>query len=288
MPLGATVGGGPVWVTAHGSAAAENRSMEHNVELMRRPLERLRAQLRGLETESSSQIRVHRALAEAGVNADPTTSGAVDGLARMQTLSRTLLADVDELVDIQSVLADAKWESASESAPRAGAPGSSEPASDHRPWPPQPDAATEPVLMVRLGEETFALDMAQVEGVARLSPEVTEEARNATQPVFHEQGGWRYRLSDLGAVLSESRAAHGDTGGSAAVILVRDHDTRVGLLVDALQGRLDVVVESLPPPLTAIPWVAGATGIGGDRVALVLSVPALLARISRQHGRGPA
>jgi chemosensory pili system protein ChpA (sensor histidine kinase/response regulator) len=59
-------------------------------------------------------------------------------------------------------------------------------------------------------------------------------------------------------------------------VLLRLPGDPVALAVDALVDTRRVVVDPLPPPLSASRWLVGGTILGGGRVALVLDLPTLL------------
>jgi len=54
--------------------------------------------------------------------------------------------------------------------------------------------------------------------------------------------------------------------------VVRSGGSRLGLVVDGLAGKQDVVIKHLPGFLGDVAGVAGATILGDGRVALILDV----------------
>lgn len=60
-----------------------------------------------------------------------------------------------------------------------------------------------------------------------------------------------------------------------AVIIGKDLNT-VGIIVDRIIGRREIVVQPLNDPLIQIPGLAGATELGDGRVVLILDVAALI------------
>ena len=73
--------------------------------------------------------------------------------------------------------------------------------------------------------------------------------------------------------------AGGGADGSAAapieVVVVRSGGSRMGLVVDGLAGKQDVVIKHLPGFLGDVGGVAGATILGDGSVALIVDVAAL-------------
>ena len=68
-----------------------------------------------------------------------------------------------------------------------------------------------------------------------------------------------------------------ETDGPITVVVVHAGSSRVGLVVDDLVGRQDIVIKHLPGFLGDVAAVAGATILGDGSVALILDVTALSA-----------
>ena len=68
-----------------------------------------------------------------------------------------------------------------------------------------------------------------------------------------------------------------DTDGPITVVVVHDGSSRIGLVVDDLVGKQDIVIKHLPGFLGDVSGVAGATILGDGSVALILDVAALSA-----------
>ena len=62
------------------------------------------------------------------------------------------------------------------------------------------------------------------------------------------------------------------------MVVVEAEGRRAALLVDELLGQQQVVVKNLEANYRKVTDVSGATIMGDGRVALILDVPALLAR----------
>lgn len=72
-----------------------------------------------------------------------------------------------------------------------------------------------------------------------------------------------------------------DPEGPIKVVVVHSGPSRIGLVVDDLVGKQDVVIKHLPDFLGDVPGVAGATILGDGSVALILDVGALSAGVAR-------
>ena len=75
--------------------------------------------------------------------------------------------------------------------------------------------------------------------------------------------------------LALSGGGSGGDGGPIEVVVVRSGPNRLGLVVDGLAGKQDVVIKHLPGFLGDVAGVAGATILGDGSVALIVDVAAL-------------
>jgi chemosensory pili system protein ChpA (sensor histidine kinase/response regulator) len=130
-------------------------------------------------------------------------------------------------------------------------------------------------LMVEVGDETYAVPLANVEAVLRLSHEQMQTLLSTDEPYF-EQAGFRYRFGHLGSILGASQPDLKRAKNRYPVILVRAGQNRMALLVESLLGRQEVVVKSVGPQLSALRWINGATILGDGSVVLILDVPSLV------------
>jgi two-component system chemotaxis sensor kinase CheA len=73
----------------------------------------------------------------------------------------------------------------------------------------------------------------------------------------------------------------GDSSGRESVVVVRDQDTRAGLVVDALYGERQAVIKPLGAPCSSARAISGATILGTGRVALIVDVSAALRQLQR-------
>ncbi|WP_217915212.1 chemotaxis protein CheA [Miltoncostaea marina] len=72
-------------------------------------------------------------------------------------------------------------------------------------------------------------------------------------------------------------AGGAEEGERVEVVVVSVGGRRVGLVVDGMLGKQDVVIKHLPGYLGDVPGVAGATILGDGAVALIVDVPGLAA-----------
>jgi len=81
-------------------------------------------------------------------------------------------------------------------------------------------------------------------------------------------------LLRLNAALANETLEMGSNGKST-IVVVKASDTLVGIVVDALMERQEIVVKSLGKYLGDIEGIAGATILGDGQVALILDVASL-------------
>lgn len=137
-----------------------------------------------------------------------------------------------------------------------------------------------PTLMIMVGEQTFALPLANVHEIFNLDLRKTHivdgqqvvTVRDKSLPLFH-----------LGRWLSHELAIQGgDSRDMAAddanVVIVNVGAQRVGFVVDTLIGQEEVVIKPLGRILHGTAGMAGATITGDGRIAVILDVPGLLKR----------
>lgn len=130
-------------------------------------------------------------------------------------------------------------------------------------------------MVVRLAGQRFVLPLATV--IEAIRPEPGQV--NATSPdseVIEIRGDYLpvRRLTEIfGLHANEDRAVH----ESLVIIVESESAGRVGLLVDTIDDRREVVIKSLEQNLHPIRGLGGATILGDGSIALILDVEALVA-----------
>ncbi|WP_078083852.1 Hpt domain-containing protein [Microbulbifer mangrovi] len=131
-------------------------------------------------------------------------------------------------------------------------------------------------LMVKVGEDLFALPLNTIEGIVRLSPFELEHYYRTPEARF-EYAGEPYQVNYFGSLLQSSaqpRLAVEDM--QMPVLLVRTENSAMALQVDAIMGSREIVVKSLGPQFAAVQGVSGATVTGDGTVVVILDAHALL------------
>src|SRR5690606_7083036 len=132
------------------------------------------------------------------------------------------------------------------------------------------------VLAVRVSSELVALPL---DAVASAQTLVSSELEAVAESACLRIGESLIPVVDLGAALGLApRLDLREADGS--VIVVQVGSERLGFIVQQVLGRHEVVIKSLGPLLAKTPCAAGATLIG-DRIALVVDVAGVAARVTQ-------
>ncbi len=130
-----------------------------------------------------------------------------------------------------------------------------------------------PTLMVKLGakEQTFALPLVNVSEILELDMENVNEV-NGNKVIIVR--GKPVPLVYLSNCLTGHMGNY--EGRSAHVVIVTIGTNHVGLLVDKLVGREEVVIKPLGALLQGTTGLAGATITGNGNIALIIDLPGLI------------
>ncbi len=130
-------------------------------------------------------------------------------------------------------------------------------------------------LIVRTGDELYALPLPSVEGVARVPKADVQRHLAEENPTF-TYGGQIYRLQHLGAFVGGGPSALPELDVSVPLILIRAGDHSTALVTDELVGSREMVVKSVGPQIATIRGIAGATILGDGRIVIILDMGALV------------
>jgi len=130
-------------------------------------------------------------------------------------------------------------------------------------------------MLVRVGEETYAIPHTSIEGVLRATRDQVEAAQKG-ENVDVEYAGHHYQVRYLGTLLGVPHGPLVDQRRSYPVLLVRSGDSRLALQVDHLIGNRQIVVKSVGAQLSTVRWITGGTIMGDGQVALIIDVNALV------------
>ena len=130
-------------------------------------------------------------------------------------------------------------------------------------------------LIVRTGDEVYALPLPSVEGVARIPRGELENLLSQSEPSY-QYGEETYKFRHLGMYLGGQAATLPQDEPYVPVILVRAGEYSAALLTDEMISSREIVVKSVGPQLASIRGIAGATILGDGRIVLILDVAALV------------
>jgi chemosensory pili system protein ChpA (sensor histidine kinase/response regulator) len=130
-------------------------------------------------------------------------------------------------------------------------------------------------LIVRTGDEVYALPLPSVEGVARIPRRELEGLLSQSEPSY-EYGEQIYKFRHLGMYLGGQAAQLPEDEAFVPVILVKAGEYSAALLTDEMLASREIVVKSVGPQLTSIRGISGATILGDGRIVLILDVAALV------------
>jgi chemosensory pili system protein ChpA (sensor histidine kinase/response regulator) len=137
-------------------------------------------------------------------------------------------------------------------------------------------------LVVRIGEELFALPLPTVEGVVRVPR--SEVLRHLAEEVASfDYGGQKYRFQHLAAFVGGTAAPMPEHDTAVPVILVRAGEHSTAIVTDELIGSREIVVKSVGPQISGIRGISGATILGDGRICVILDVGALVRSEWRQR-----
>ena len=133
-------------------------------------------------------------------------------------------------------------------------------------------------LMVKNGDEIYAIPLTNIEGIVRVSPFELEEYYKADSPEFI-YADEPYQLRYMGKLLDHDKNPDLESlTKPAPLLLLHGVDHPVAMQVDELLGSREVVVKSVGTQLSMISGISGATILGDGNIVLILDLPALLRR----------
>jgi chemosensory pili system protein ChpA (sensor histidine kinase/response regulator) len=130
-------------------------------------------------------------------------------------------------------------------------------------------------LIIRTGEEVYALPLPTVEGVVRIARAELETLLSQSEPSY-EYGEQTYSFRHLGMYLGGQSAQLPEDESHVPVILVRSGENSAALLTDEMLTSQEIVVKTVGPQLASVRGIAGATILGDGSVVLILDIIAIV------------
>jgi chemosensory pili system protein ChpA (sensor histidine kinase/response regulator) len=130
-------------------------------------------------------------------------------------------------------------------------------------------------LIMRTGEEYYALPLPTVEGVVRLPrDEVAAHLRSGASTFSY--GNTKYRLQPLAQYVGMEAGPLPEGDAAIPVVLVRAGEHSTGIVADELIGSREIVVKPVGPQIASIRGISGATILGDGRVVIILDIGTLV------------
>ncbi|HUX91615.1 MAG TPA: Hpt domain-containing protein [Gallionellaceae bacterium] len=137
-------------------------------------------------------------------------------------------------------------------------------------------------LMVRAGNDTYAIPSVMVEQVQQIKADALQELYRKGQADWQ---GKSYPLHYLPRLLGDYQRTP-DSKTYNAILLLRSGDQRMALHLDELSGNREVVVKNVGVQLARLPGIAGATVQANGKVVLILNPVPLAQQAIQAHSLG--
>ncbi|KFN51469.1 hypothetical protein N790_14770 [Arenimonas malthae CC-JY-1] len=131
-------------------------------------------------------------------------------------------------------------------------------------------------VFVKIGDTSFAVPIASVQGVGRISRQELDKQLAGENPSF-TYAGESYAIHDLGRLIGHAPAKAQDSL-QMPLLLARSGDLRAAICIDQVLGSKEIVVKPVGPQVNSIPGIFGATIMGDGRVVVILDVAPLVRR----------
>jgi chemosensory pili system protein ChpA (sensor histidine kinase/response regulator) len=140
-------------------------------------------------------------------------------------------------------------------------------------------------VFIKIGDTSFAIPIASVRGVGRISRPDLEKQLASGHAVF-EYAGEDYAIHDLGTLIGHAPAKAQDSL-QMPLLLARSGDLRSAILIDQVLGSREIVVKPVGPQVNSVPGIFGATIMGDGRVVVILDVAPLVRRYAAHLASTP-
>jgi chemosensory pili system protein ChpA (sensor histidine kinase/response regulator) len=131
-------------------------------------------------------------------------------------------------------------------------------------------------ILVRTGDETYAIPLINIEGITRLDTARLLEYYREEAPEL-EYAGQQFALHSLSKLVGQDIPFQpAPDEQKQPVILSRAGDIRVALHVDEVLGNREIVVKNLGKQLSQVKGLAGASILADGSVVLILDVNGLV------------
>lgn len=124
-------------------------------------------------------------------------------------------------------------------------------------------------LLVNVQDEIYAIPLANIDETTILDPEQIKNVQGQQVMLLRKSV---LPLLSLKEILSVPGNKDNE---ELYVVVVRKGEQQVGLIVDALVGQQEIVINSVGKLLSGLPGLAGASILGDGRISLILDIATL-------------
>ncbi len=127
-------------------------------------------------------------------------------------------------------------------------------------------------LLVMAGSDTYAIPVDSVIETVRINP--TDLKTVETKDVITVRGHILpvVKLHDIFGL--PAKGIHEKK--FSPILIVQSVEKRIGILVDELMGRQEIIAKSMGDPLKHVKHISGATILGSGKVIMVLDIPSII------------
>ena len=127
------------------------------------------------------------------------------------------------------------------------------------------------IVLVEEGMDQFAFPILQVEEILFVDP---EEIRRVSDSSIYNYRGKTLPVTTLSRIMNiPSSVSQGET---KQLVILAEGEKRVGVLVDSILGRQEVLIKNLGSVLETVPYVMGCTILSDSRLVLILNTSEIL------------
>jgi chemosensory pili system protein ChpA (sensor histidine kinase/response regulator) len=130
-------------------------------------------------------------------------------------------------------------------------------------------------LLVNAADDVYAVPLASIEGVVRVTGAELQSFYDSNQKHYHFNSV-EYELLHLGKLLTGVQGDYTDQHRLFPVLLAKVGEHHYALHVDDLVGRREIVVKPVGLQIGLVRGIAGATILADGRVVLILEMSALV------------
>ncbi|MEJ0100181.1 MAG: Hpt domain-containing protein [Pseudomonadota bacterium] len=140
-------------------------------------------------------------------------------------------------------------------------------------------------VILRVGDEQYALPMPTIEGVVRIAREEVQQHLLQSEPSY-VYGGYKYRLQHLASFVGLDAGPLPEEEPTLPVVLVRAGELSTGVVAEEMLGTREIVVKPVGPQIAGIRGVSGATILGDGRIVVILDIGQLVRTGWRGRAQG--